>query len=717
MPICAFSSRPICATHAGAVANGAISAGDACVAPTRLGQVCRCLLSPLSSLLSRPPTAAVWIAGIWAVGAVATTACAQSMSGVAHRFRDVVLSPDGKYLAWIGAPGSGGASPRGGALVIMDRARGIASASAIDVSGAEPGTLRDLSWARDSHTLVFLGSTSDDATGLYVTAPVGAPRLVAAIPGSVRNPQLSPDGSQIAVLYASPAEEANGPTEATPRDTGLIDNFLDRQHLALVDAQTGALHVISPHDLYVFETQWAPNGHELVATAADGSGNNNWYVARIVAISLDGHVREVARPPLQMAEPQWSPDGAQIAYVGGLMSDEGVIGGDLYVVPATGGEPRDITPGLPVSVATFQWTGSRAILMTAWAHGGSEIASVNLSTGAVSPLWSTDDALSASGFLPEVTTTRDGGIVAMDRESLTHPPELWMGAPNQPTQLTHVNDGVSPAWGAAVHVTWHSDGMPIEGILLAPKQVVTGQRYPMIVSIHGGPAFAWRPFWTSTASQEAIFSQAGYYVFMPDPRGSYGAGEAFTRANVKDFGYGDLRDILSGIDTVVSRFPVDSQRLGITGGSYGGYMTMWAVTQTKRFRAAVSLAGLSNWLSYAGENGINRWMLAYFGGATVYDDPAVYARSAPITFIDHARTPTLIVAGERDAECPAPQSFEFWRGLQHAGAPAELIVYANEGHGIRDPVHQADLRKRMLAWFAKYLGGQEIGAGTAARRP
>jgi dipeptidyl aminopeptidase/acylaminoacyl peptidase len=146
-------------------------------------------------------------------------------------------------------------------------------------------------------------------------------------------------------------------------------------------------------------------------------------------------------------------------------------------------------------------------------------------------------------------------------------------------------------------------------------------------------------------------------------------------------------------------------------------MTMWAVTQTKRFRAAVSLAGLSNWLSYAGENGINRWMLAYFGGATVYDDPAVYARSAPITFIDHARTPTLIVAGERDAECPAPQSFEFWRGLQHAGAPAELIVYANEGHGIRDPVHQADLRKRMLAWFAKYLGGQEIGAGTAARRP
>ena len=299
----------------------------------------------------------MWIAGVWAIGAAATMACAQSMPGVAHRFRDIVLSPDGKYLAWIGAPGSG-AAPRGGALVIMDRARGIASATAMNVSGAAPGTLHDLSWARDSHSVVFLGSTSDGGTGLYEAAPVGAPRLVTSIPGSVRNPQLSPDGSQIAVLYASPAEEANGPTEATPRDTGVVDNFVDRQHLALVDAHTGALRVISPHDLYVFEMQWAPNGSELVATAADGSGNNNWYVARVVTISGDGHVREVARPPLQMAEPQWSPDGTQIAYVGGLMSDEGVIGGDLYVVPATGGEPRDITPGLPVSVAHIPVDGT-----------------------------------------------------------------------------------------------------------------------------------------------------------------------------------------------------------------------------------------------------------------------------------------------------------------------------------------------------------------------
>jgi len=636
---------------------------------------------------------------------------AQGATGApaAHRFRDVAISPDGKYLAWVGAPGSGPATSTG-SLVVMDRARGITSAPAVAVAGARPGSVQALRWSRDGRTLVFLAAGADDGVTTIYTAPAagGDPRLVARVPGSVRDPELSPDGAQIAVLYSAPEEEANGPTEATPRDTGLIDNFVDRQHLALVDVATGALHVISPPDLYVFEMQWAPNGTEIVATAAEGSGNDNWYIARIVAISPAGHVREVAKPALQMATPQWSPDGSQIAYIGGLMSDEGSIGGDLYVVPASGGQPRNVTPGLTVSAATFSWTGPHTVLMSAWAHGGAVVATVDVGSGAVSVLWTTDDRISAGGYLPNVSATRDGAVVALARESLARPPELWTGPPGHLVQLTHVNEGVSPAWGTAQHVTWHNDGLAIEGMLVAPQQVAAGQRYPMVVSVHGGPAAAWLPFWMSAGSLEARLSQAGYYVFLPNPRGSYGAGEAFTSANVKDFGYGDLRDILSGIDTVVSRFPVDSQRIGITGGSYGGYMTMWAVTQTRRFRAAVSVAGLSDWLSYAGENGINRWMLAYFGGASVYDDPAVYARSAPITFIDHARTPTLIVAGERDAECPAPQSFEYWRGLQHVGTPAQLIVYADEGHGVRQPAHARDLMARTLAWFGKYLNRDSV---------
>jgi dipeptidyl aminopeptidase/acylaminoacyl peptidase len=143
---------------------------------------------------------------------------------------------------------------------------------------------------------------------------------------------------------------------------------------------------------------------------------------------------------------------------------------------------------------------------------------------------------------------------------------------------------------------------------------------------------------------------------------------------------------------------VANDRIGISGWSYGGYMSMWAVTQTRRFRAAVAGAGLANWQSYYGENQIDQWLIPYFG-ASVYDDPAVYERSSPITFIKNAKTPTLIVVGDRDAECPAPQSWEFWHALKTLGVDTQLVIYPNEGHGIGDPAHQRDIVRRTLAWF------------------
>ena len=191
-------------------------------------------------------------------------------------------------------------------------------------------------------------------------------------------------------------------------------------------------------------------------------------------------------------------------------------------------------------------------------------------------------------------------------------------------------------------------------------------------------------------------------MFYPNPRGSFGQGESFTQGNVRDFGYGDFRDIMAGVDEVVRTLPVDSKRIGITGWSYGGYMTMWAVTQTNRFRAAVAGAGLANWQSYYGENDIDEWMIPYFG-ASVYDDPAIYARSAPMTFIKNAKTPTLLLVGERDGECPAPQSREFWHALKTLGVETELVIYPGEGHVFNQPDHERDVMMRLILWFDHYL--------------
>jgi dipeptidyl aminopeptidase/acylaminoacyl peptidase len=192
---------------------------------------------------------------------------------------------------------------------------------------------------------------------------------------------------------------------------------------------------------------------------------------------------------------------------------------------------------------------------------------------------------------------------------------------------------------------------------------------------------------------------------MPNPRGSYGQGEAFVQANRKDFGYGDLRDTLAGVDAVEKKVPVDDHRLGLTGWSYGGFMSMFVPTQTQRFRAVVAGAGIANWQSYYGQNEIDQWMIPFFG-ASVYDDPAVYAKSSAINFIKKVKTPTLIVVGERDAECPAPQSFEYWHALRTLGVPTSLVVYPGEGHHFNKPANQRDVLQRALNWFEKYLPPQ-----------
>ena len=273
-------------------------------------------------------------------------------------------------------------------------------------------------------------------------------------------------------------------------------------------------------------------------------------------------------------------------------------------------------------------------------------------------------------------------------------------------QLTSDNARLPTNWGKAESVEWTNEGFNIQGWLVPPAKVEVGKKYPMVVLIHGGPSSVTTSEWPASFGMSraiiAALSVRGYYVLLPNPRGSYGQGEDFTRANVKDFGGGDLRDMLAGVDVAIKKHPIDPARLGVTGWSYGGFMTMWTVTQTNRFRAAVAGAGIANWQSYYGQNLIDQWMIPFLG-ASVYDDPAAYEKSSPIRFIKNVKTATLVIVGERDAECPASQSYEFWHALKTLGVPTQLIIYPGEGHLFIDPKNQADRMDQTVAWFDKYL--------------
>jgi dipeptidyl aminopeptidase/acylaminoacyl peptidase len=278
-----------------------------------------------------------------------------------------------------------------------------------------------------------------------------------------------------------------------------------------------------------------------------------------------------------------------------------------------------------------------------------------------------------------------------------------------------VNSNVHATWGESRNVHWMNGDTRVQGWLMLPKDYDPAKKYPLVVSVHGGPSWACISSWQAGKMGDmTAASLLGWFVLCPNPRGSYGQGEAFTQGNVKDFGYGDWRDIDRGVDAAIAAAPIDPKRLGICGWSYGGYMTMWAVTQTHRFAAAVAGAGIVSWQSYYGQNRIDQWMVPFFG-ASVYDDPEVYAKSSPITFIKKVKTPTLVLHGDRDSEVPTPQGYEFWHALKTLGVPTQLVVYENEGHGFRDPKHELDRDRRLVEWFDKYLKGSSRESGIGNR--
>ncbi len=618
-------------------------------------------------------------------------------------YGDIALSPDGAHVAWVQSTAA--------TTSRQTYTRGISeNAPAAIVNIETPGERidSDPAWSPDSKMLaVFSTAGEKDQAQLWtVNADGSNPQRHTHLKGYAARPRWSHNGKQIAFLYIEDAG-GGGPLMAAPATTGVIDTAIHNQRIAVLDIAAGQLRQVSPPNLHIYDYDWSPDDQTFITTAAPGPGDNNWWIAQIYTIDIaKGNATSIYKPSLQVAIPRWSPDGKSVAFIEGLMSDEGFHGGDLITISATGHDVLNRTLGHKGSVSSLFWQMPDRILLTEAVGGGSAISELALSNNALRTIWKGAEGIHAFGNFPNFAVSKDGKVAAAARSSFETPPEIWAGPIGEWRPLTSNNSAQSPAWGRALNLEWTNEKLSIQGWLLPPKQVEPGQRYPMIVVIHGGPSSVVTPDWPATFGMSraaiAVLASRGYYVLMPNPRGSYGQGEEFTRANVKDFGAGDLRDILAGVDAAIAHYPIDSARLGVTGWSYGGYMTMWTVTQTNRFRGAVAGAGIANWQSYYGQNLIDQWMIPFFG-SSVYDDPAVYEKSSPIHYIKNVKTPTLIIVGERDAECPAPQSYEFWHALRTLGVPTQLVIYPGEGHLFIKPGNQVDRLDRTVAWFDEYL--------------
>jgi dipeptidyl aminopeptidase/acylaminoacyl peptidase len=637
------------------------------------------------------------------------------------------ISPDGKTVAW-SARGS-----KGEEIHLTDLAGDKGSDKTLDAGSTGACSSVAPTWSPDGESLAFISTCGAETNGqgeiFLWSKKTGQSKQLTRLTGAITSPAWSPDGKTIAFLFVENATRSAGALAAMKPWAGVIgEDGVEVQRVYGISVTTGKGQMLTPADLHVYEFSWPQTMTGRIAfVAAPPPGENTWWIAKLYAQQLGSKLacidptgpcdHDYNGPPsrspeiildtqktsgplhgLQIALPRWSPDGERIAFIGGLMSDQGSTGGDIWAIPSSGGEPKNLTPERNATPAYFAWIDDNTLGISEHVGGSSHLTDFDLKTGKNTGVDVTFPESIGSGTSVMSVSVAKNGDIALIRSSFERAPEVWAGPDEHLKQITHLNDNLKPLWGKTENVEWTNEGFHVQGWLLYPANYDASKKYPLIVSVHGGPSSAVSPRWPGLGYGGVPFSALGYFVFMPNPRGSYGQGEKFTQANIKDFGYGDLRDITTGMDAIEARLPIDKAREGLTGWSYGGFMTMFAVTQTTRFHAAVAGAGISNWKSYYGENSIDQWMIPFFG-ANVYDDPDVYKKSSAIEFIKQVKTPTLVVVGDRDGECPAPQSFEFWHALREEGVKTQLVVYPNEGHSFRSPEHRRDVLERALGWF------------------
>ena len=518
-----------------------------------------------------------------------------AMFGV-HNFLQVELSPDGKRVAWVESQeGPGGAPSMNSAIYVAELSNPGAAKRISAGDGKAAHEEHDIAWSRDGKRIAFLSDAAKSGQlQLYVVDPNAKAAAKAAVAkplthlkGYVTGTGWSPDGKQISLLYIENATRVAGPLAAETPDEGVVSQDFLEQRVTIVDAGNGQVRQISPANMYVYEYDWAPESTKLVVTAAPGNGDDNWYFANLFALEAASGTMSplLQKPGMQIAEPRWSPNGATIAYIGGLMSDEGSVGGEVYSVAAGGGEAKDLTPGLKASASTITWSADSSEILTGeFKDGLSAVGTVAANGGGEKVLHTFAGIFTAGDEGMRFAISGDGQTTAAIQQSFDSPPEVWAGKLGEWKQITHRNASLHPAWGKSVSLHWKTEIGSVQGWLTYPLNFDPAKKYPLVVRVHGGPSSSVTPNWPGRTSYYMALPSQGYFVLQPNPRGSYGQGEAFTRANIKDFGYGDFLDIMAGVDEALRAAPIDPNRLGITGWSYGGYMTMWAVTQTKRFQ-------------------------------------------------------------------------------------------------------------------------------------
>jgi len=573
------------------------------------------------------------------------------------------------------------------------------------------------SFSPDGRYLLFTSSRSGESQVWALPVAGGEAAQVTDASEGVGSYALSPDGTHLAYTMRDPESEEWETAKKEKRDVIVADSDYRFAHLYMGPFD-GSLqehaHSVTEGDFTVTGWDWAPDGHSIVFShQSDPRINTGRLNGDISVVDLESRgaggehafpVRELVGGAGVESGPLFSPDGRWIAYQSTGDQPEPVGLDDVFVVPAGGGQPKKLHD-----------THDRSGGLAAWSRDGGTVLVVE-SLGTTRHL----RALPLDGGAPRTLTTGAGVIGAVafaknaDRMAFTwqtpnDPPDMYVSRVTswQPTQITDIHADVPmPEMGKTELLTWKSqDGLyTIEGLLTYPVGYRSGQRVPLVLNVHGGPAGVFSQAFTGSPSIYMIqtFAQQGYAVLRPNPRGSTGYGKEFRYANVRDWGYGDMDDLMAGVDQVIDLGVADPDRLLLMGWSYGGYMTSFAVTRTNRFKAASMGAGLPNLISMVTTTDIQDYLAAHLD-AEFWEDYAEYERHSAIYRIANVTTPTQVIHGANDERVPFTQGQEFYRALRRRGVDSEMLILPRTPHGPREPKLLMEVTPRILAWFDKYI--------------